>query len=595
MHDPGVPLRLPQARDLDKLRRLLKLFAAGVSDLDDVGTAMGAGMTHARRHASYYREAAEILGMVEPGTSTLSGRGVALLDARREGEGERAVLRTAIAAAEALSPADLAIVDDEHRPIAIVVVLARDVDANETAQDPSLSRSFPAYLEYREDPAREWPLSKFIILLAVLKGRLPSAQKKLLADSVLTKLTDPVSSPDLRRWRQRFRHERCRDRDASRSGPTRCGPRSNGHRSSALALARASTRPHLKRWLRRRSDPRILDLRRFVAGDAGRGQTIAGTLRIVAALLQGRELTAKDVVEILGSQPAAANRQLKVFERELADVGFRSRATAQGRMYSLPSTHEQGARPTVPMAIAACFASSLAPLFEQTQFGVAMRAATKQIVDRAKRTVSSKDIDRKFFFHVRGGEIALPDNAPTLSKVVTALLDCRWLRLTYTDFEGRVHEKLDVRPLSVVVHEHQLYVVGANQQRPLHPYRFARIASAELLEKQFEYPARSAYDPKQAFSNSIGVFLDPEFPVVDVVVRLSPRWRTYANSHRWHHSQSVDEDEHGVVVRLHVRHCRELEQWILAFAEEAEVLAPESLRAKIAERAAAMAAKYRNS
>lgn len=75
----GVPLRLPQARDLDKLRRLLELVAHE-TDLDAIGTAMGAGKTHARRHASYYREAAEILGMIERGALSVTARGVALLD-----------------------------------------------------------------------------------------------------------------------------------------------------------------------------------------------------------------------------------------------------------------------------------------------------------------------------------------------------------------------------------------------------------------------------------------------------------------------------------------------------------------------------------
>lgn len=331
-----------------------------------------------------------------------------------------------------------------------------------------------------------------------------------------------------------------------------------------------------------------------MASDVGRGQGIARTLRITAALLQGRELTVEDVMDLLGIKLAGAKRQLKQLERELAGVGLEVHNRARGRVYSLARTEEASKRPTVGTAIAACFSSTLAPLFADTSIGVAMRNATKAIVDRAKRTVSSRDVDRKFFFHARGGEFALPAQANMLTTIVHALLDCKWLRLCYQHFDGD-DEKLDVKPYSIVVHEHQLYVVASNKKRPLHPYRFARMSSAELLDKRFEYPSRAEYEPERAFRNSIGIFLDPAITVVDVVVRLAPRWTTYVTTHRWHHSQTVEHDEAGLIVRLHVRGCSELERWVLAFGDDAEVLEPAALRAKISERLAAAAAKYRAS
>jgi proteasome accessory factor B len=140
------------------------------------------------------------------------------------------------------------------------------------------------------------------------------------------------------------------------------------------------------------------------------------------------------------------------------------------------------------------------------------------------------------------------------------------------------------------VHDHQLYVVGRDDRGELHPYRFSRIRSVDVLDETFDYPGRTEYDPEQVFRDSFGIFLD--LPVHDVMLRLHKQWTTYAQSHRWHDSQKVEVAPDHVIVRMRVRVCPELEAWILGFGEEAEVLAPAVLRAKIAKRVTALAALY---
>lgn len=326
--------------------------------------------------------------------------------------------------------------------------------------------------------------------------------------------------------------------------------------------------------------------------EAGRGVTIAKTLKIVEALLQGQELTVRDVAELLHVETSTARRQLKPFVTGLKAVGLRERGTPRGKAYSLPPCDGEEAPPSLATAIAACLGASMAPLFANTQFGAAMQDAVTRIVQRAKQAADFKDIDRKFFFHERGGEAALPGNAQTLSTIVQAVLERHVLRLHYTDFEGKVFPKLNVQPLSIMVYQHQLYLIGATTKRPVHAYRFARIRHVDVLDRRFSYPPVSAYDPRQVFQNSFGIFLDPTLPVVDVHVRLSSRWKNYVKGHRWHRTQSAQQDRDGVVVRLHVAMCEELEQWILGFGEHAEVIAPPELREKIGRRLAEAAARY---
>ena len=147
-----------------------------------------------------------------------------------------------------------------------------------------------------------------------------------------------------------------------------------------------------------------------------------------------------------------------------------------------------------------------------------------------------------------------------------------------------------MEPLSIVVHDHQLYVVGRGEGGRLHPYRFSRIADVDVLHDEFTYPTRSQYDPAQVFHDSFGIFLN--LPAQDVELKLDRRWRTFAQTHRWHVSQVVEVRDDAVRVTLHVRVCAELEAWILGFGEEAEVIRPAELRERIAARASRLARKY---
>jgi predicted DNA-binding transcriptional regulator YafY len=162
------------------------------------------------------------------------------------------------------------------------------------------------------------------------------------------------------------------------------------------------------------------------------------------------------------------------------------------------------------------------------------------------------------------------------------------LSIEYTRFSGNV-ERVRVEPLSIVVHDHQLYVVG-RVEGAMHPYRFARIQAVDVLDDTFTYPSRTEYDPQQVFRDSFGIFLD--LPVQDIEVRLHKQWATYAQSHRWHDSQVVDVADDHVRVRMRVRVCPELEAWILGFGEQAEVVAPAVLRGRIAARGQELSQRY---
>lgn len=306
---------------------------------------------------------------------------------------------------------------------------------------------------------------------------------------------------------------------------------------------------------------------------------------LVEDLLRGREHDRHTLAARLGIKPAMAHRLMTA---ALRLPGVVERQDGRRRTIKMDLAAIAPV-PSYPTAVAACFGSSLWPLFEGSNYKEGIRVAFRDIVGRTKRRAVFRDIDRKFWFLRRGGEVALLDRSPLLDEVIEAVLRHQVLSLEYTRFSGAA-QHLRLEPLSIVVHDHQLYVVGRDDRGGLHPYRFSRIRSVDVLDDTFEYPGRTEYDPEQVFRDSFGIFLD--MAVHDVELKLHKQWMTYAQSHRWHDSQKVEVAADHVVVRMHVRVCPELEAWILGFGEEAEVLAPATLRAKIAKRVAALSQVY---
>jgi predicted DNA-binding transcriptional regulator YafY len=323
--------------------------------------------------------------------------------------------------------------------------------------------------------------------------------------------------------------------------------------------------------------------------ESRRSAGIARHFLFAADLLKGREHDRHSLAKRLAVGHATADRLLKAAVRHLPGVIEQREGKTRKVRMTVPTVASE---PRYATAVAACFGASLWPLFEGSTYAEGIREALSHVVGRTRRSSVFKDIDRKFWFLRRGGEPALLDHAPLLDELLEAVLHTRVVSVVYTHFEGAA-ERLLLEPLSIVVHDHQLYVVGHDERGRLHPYRFARIDAVDVLDDTFAYPSRTEYDPEQVFHDSFGIFLN--LPAQDVELKLHKRWATFALSHRWHLSQTVERRDDHVRVRLHVRVCPELEAWILGFGDEAEVIAPAALREKIAARASRLSVAYASS
>lgn len=300
--------------------------------------------------------------------------------------------------------------------------------------------------------------------------------------------------------------------------------------------------------------------------------------KLVTELLSGKVLTAKSIAQLLGVGIAAAQRKLQALL--LIDGAVRERS---GRAVAVkfPTLLPRDSIGGIDVA-SACLVSSFASTLRETSLAQPIRGLVDRLAKSNRKYVGAADLDRKFWFVVRGGEAALPSRYGDLVEVVEALLANKRIRFDYEHFDGHT-DQISTRPLTLAIHDHQFYVICWNETEPrYYPYRFARMANVKL-GAGFHYPQSSEYNPPVIFRDAFGIFIAQSGSPELIRLRLDKKWQRYAGVHRWHESQQVSNNEDGSVeVRLTVRVCPELKRWVLWFGSEAEVLEPIDLRQWVA-------------
>jgi hypothetical protein len=330
----------------------------------------------------------------------------------------------------------------------------------------------------------------------------------------------------------------------------------------------------------------------IVKKEHGRFTHLKRCYRLAALLADGRSLDRNVVAAELSIGVANADRHIEVIQETMRVTKTRGK---DGLTTIKAAATPSGARAARPTVVAACFGASLARLFRDTPFETRLRDVVGHVLAGIEDVPMFKERVRQFLFIPRGGERALRRNGATiLDTIVDAMLRRRTLRVRHVRFRGEP-EVLYMNPLSLALHEHQLYLLGY-VDGGVRIVRFARISAALMLKQTFEYPSLDEYDPEKLFADSLGVFIHDDREkgifVRDVRLRLSRRWASYVATHQWHTSQEQSVDELEVLVSFHLRTCPELERLILGFGPEAEVLEPADLRVKIAESARETAALY---
>ena len=209
----------------------------------------------------------------------------------------------------------------------------------------------------------------------------------------------------------------------------------------------------------------------------------------------------------------------------------------------------------------------------------------------------SRDLRERILFE------NIPSGQQYLGRIIGAMRDGIELEMTYAPFTGEEAYQTWLHPYFVKVFRQRWYVIGPTGRHPRTPHVYAldRVLTLRETPGRFVYP--SGFDPSAFFADSYGVFHSTE-PAVTVLLRAEKRQARFLRSlplHASQHELSAAEAEalgysigaDAALFALRLVPTLDFIQYLLSQGDELEVLAPESLRADMARRAAAIADLYR--
>ncbi len=223
------------------------------------------------------------------------------------------------------------------------------------------------------------------------------------------------------------------------------------------------------------------------------------------------------------------------------------------------------------------------PLFDR------LRATFDKLTSSLKGTIdiTAEDHGAVSFRHFGEGRT----NAAAFDALQKARDQRQEVTFTYRKPGGDDPELRRVRPYHLTHRDNLWYVVAHDCDRQaLRTFALPRMSEVKTTGRSFAMP--TDFDPTAFFASALGVVEGKG----DYAIRI--RFDA-AIAHRieerdWHESQQLKRRRDGSV-ELHLRlsSLGEIERWVLGWGDQAEVLAPAELRHQLAQRCAAMAARYR--
>lgn len=127
----------------------------------------------------------------------------------------------------------------------------------------------------------------------------------------------------------------------------------------------------------------------------------------------------------------------------------------------------------------------------------------------------------------------------------------------------------------------QWYLIGNDPERQaVRTFSMARVENLKKTGAKFKRPAD--FSIEKILKGSFSIFEARK--TEDIRILLDPLAARIAKERRWHSSQKIRSLEDGAAeLSLRVGVAPDLESWILSWGAHAQVLAPENLRASIAE------------
>jgi predicted DNA-binding transcriptional regulator YafY len=321
---------------------------------------------------------------------------------------------------------------------------------------------------------------------------------------------------------------------------------------------------------------------------SGKRDRLARLTRVVALLRAHPDgMTTQEIAARIGVSVRTVYRDLNAIEGEIGIAVWSEDGTwglaDEGFLPALKLTLDEAMAVVLSARLMVRYADKydpdLASAFEK--LGENLPAALREHVSRTLDVLSKHPRDERFSRHVR-------------------LLTRAWAerRIVSLDYEPARYgpdsapRTARVRPYLIEpsLQTHALYLVGFDETRDaIRTFKVERIRDASITPERFESPEAAV---ETTFDRAWDIIADQE--PVEVVIRFAPAVATRVQEARWHPSQRVTVEADGSLTwRATVAGTIEVRLWVLQWGDDAEVLAPQSLRDDVAATARRAAARYR--
>jgi predicted DNA-binding transcriptional regulator YafY len=181
-----------------------------------------------------------------------------------------------------------------------------------------------------------------------------------------------------------------------------------------------------------------------------------------------------------------------------------------------------------------------------------------------------------------------------ITPIYNSILYKKALTIEYQSFKQDISQSITLHPYFLKQYNNRWYVFGKNDASQfIMNLALDRITAIEESKKK--YIPNKSIDFNEYFEDIIGVTLNNEGKIENVVIKVSNKLLPYIKTKPIHGSQKLKEQGSShALISIDVIPNYELESLILSYGEGLEVLYPKLLREKIKERIELTFSNYKN-
>lgn len=185
-----------------------------------------------------------------------------------------------------------------------------------------------------------------------------------------------------------------------------------------------------------------------------------------------------------------------------------------------------------------------------------------------------------------------PSGQKFLTEIISAMRDCKVIRMTYQGFSNPESHTIEVEPYCVKIFKQRWYMLARTQkwEKP-RIYALDRIIDMEEMEQTYELPAD--FDAESFFSNYFGIIIGDGIEVENVKLKVQADQVKYYDSLPLHEPQTkIEQNDDYTIFSYNIAPTFDFLQEVLSKGETVEVLEPSWFRSRVADTAKDMSFIY---